>query len=159
MLLAAIATMARLDAPAQTNRVAVITTNIVTAVPWYREVNGRLYNTDASQLFQTINSAEIDEVGNGFVNIHWHPTEPITRSYIVNGSGIHTVKIGEKPQFDKVIMVLHLDLPDMREGTHVNFKALRVGRANSNGQTFELWDFGTPHRVTVVSTNWVKAPK
>ena len=39
---------------AETNRVEIVTTNIVEAVPWFREVNGQLYNTQLSIKFKAI---------------------------------------------------------------------------------------------------------
>jgi hypothetical protein len=136
------------------------TTNWVTAVPWFREVNGRLYNTEKSDKFIAI-SADCEEVLTNGVVARWIKTKPTYRRYSYGGvregnflsGGTETVKTGEEIVFDKEIFVQNYPLQGVAEGQKLNFRAMEVGVTNYGSHTIELWDYGTPHRVTVVSTN------
>ena len=137
-----------------------LTTNWITAVPWYREVNGQLYNTESSIKFENI-SADCRSVCSNGILLHWVKTQPIYKSYswgsqnIGNfiGGGTERVKTGEKVEFEKNIFVLHHPLQGVAEGQKLDFRAIRIGVTNFDSSTIELWDYGTPHRVMVISTN------
>jgi len=48
---------------------------------------------------------------------------------------------------------------DPAVGQEISFRAMRIGTTNYNGEMLELWDYGKPHNVMVVTTNSPPAAK
>lgn len=124
---------------AQTNRVAIFTTNVVTAVPWYREVNGTLYNTQRSQLFQHLPFCTVENVVGGSIAFEYSLIPPTAYN-----AQLH----------DAVLINYPLD--GMAKDHNFSVTAMKVGTTNLFGTVLELWDYGTPHHVIVITTNYVR---
>ncbi|HZT22920.1 MAG TPA: hypothetical protein VFB55_08440 [Verrucomicrobiae bacterium] len=150
---------------AQTNGSGVVvTTNYVTAVNWFREVNGQLYNTKASMLWREFDGKVLKVETNGIVVSILTPV--YGRMDESPGWIEHGELMGLNPsqrvllRYDESGKVIFLkNYPSNLEPAVtqvISFRAMRVGTINDSGNTLELWDYGTPHRVAVVSTNYVK---
>lgn len=155
---------------AQTSRTnVVVTTNYVTAVDWYRDVSGQLYNTKASILWTNF-QGEVLNVSTNQIVISTFTMEPIyqaatTTKYVPTGEfspdkpvlAATKVKVGEhKVQGRQIVLRNYPANFYAAVGKTISFRAMLVGTANYRDNTLELWDYGTPHRVAVVSTNYVK---
>jgi hypothetical protein len=159
-----------LQAGAQTNANPIFTTNYVTAVPWYREVNGQLYNTTRSALWKTL-AGDILKVSTNEIVLSTFQINPNygveTPSgqldyYYVGGVDGAPPTFGKKLYGKKVIICdcpasdSHLALA---VGETVQIRAMYIGTTNHDGDMLELWDHGTPHVVIVVTTNYARAFK
>jgi len=120
---------------AQTNLPSV-TTNFVKAVPWFREVDGKLYNVRLSKKFSYIH-ANVAEVRPDFVILTWSYESGYTH----------------RTEWVKDIAVLNCDDKQIAEGQLFTGDAMRVGVTNFNNRVIELWDCGKPHLVPVLVTN------
>lgn len=113
-------------------------TNYVTAAPTFREVNGQLYNIEASRVWHRV-AGKVKSVQNGglLVFAPQGNTGNVERCFVVNyedktGNGVAN---GD-----------WIETPCMRAGvTNVLYRG--------NPETFELWDCGKPHVVAVITTN------
>ena len=156
---------------AQANLVPVIRTNLITAAPSFREVNGKLYNSERSVLWTNFQGECLKVLPNGIL-IQTFTTEPVyeasTRSidshnYLgqVTSSRIvpTTVQTGTKevPSL-KFFLCNYPTNKNPADGETISFRALRTGTIDCNGETLELWDYGTPHVVMVVTTNYQTLP-
>jgi RNase P/RNase MRP subunit p29 len=124
-------------------------TNWVVAAPQFREINGQLYNTDLSKKFQGIEGTVID-VSSNFVVLE----QESTRSLYVPWQG--TVVTVNKTDFVVTNFPISLD-PTV--GANNGCRAMRIGTINYNGQVLKLYDYGTPHRVMVITTNSISENK
>jgi hypothetical protein len=128
----AIVFLAGLSTQAQTNR-PVIVTNWITAAPNFREVNGQLYNIDRSQKWEDFNRCEVIHVSGNLI--------------LLDSTGY-----GQKKSF------LLKNYPKEKfpaAGQIISVRALFVGTQEypEFRNTYELYDYGTPHRIMVVVTN------
>jgi hypothetical protein len=115
-------------------------TNWVTAAPQFREVNGELYNTEKSIKFQLF-EGKIETVLTNAIVLQKEWT-----SYDLDGS----------PRWnfgDKIFITNFPASLDPTTGSIKGGRAMRVGTINFEGDVLQLWDYGTPHRVMVVTTN------
>jgi len=151
---------------AQSNLSPVIATNWVTAVPYFREVNGQLYNTERSVLWTNF-QGDILKVLTDEIVVSTFTMEPVYKTEpvkipIYNNLGVTTgyrlvrtqVQTGEKKVRGRKIVLSHYPAnlaPAV--GQTVSFRAMRVGTSIYKGDVLELWDYGTPHVMMVVSTN------
>jgi hypothetical protein len=156
-----------LHARAQTNSAPVVTTNWVTAVPYYREVNGQLYNIQRSILWQTL-YGDILKVSTNEMVVSTFTTEPVYEAattsrevdnYMGGIAGYREVptqvQTGDKKVYGAKIIVRNC--PENLEpavGETIQLRVMRVGTTNYDGDILELWDCGTPHVVMVVTTNY-----
>lgn len=124
---------------AQTNFVLVFKTNYLTAVPWYREVDGQLYNTRYSLKFQHI-IAIVETNYEGSLMVGWN----------TNGAAA--------TNFEKEVLLLNYPTNGVTNGQKLNIRALPVDLTNISGKEFEIWDFGKPHVVEMVTSNKVFKP-
>jgi hypothetical protein len=124
---------------AQTNFVLVFKTNYLTAVPWYREVDGQLYNTRYSLKFQRV-IASVESNDDGSLIVGWN----------TNGAAA--------TNFEKEILLLNYPTNGVTNGEKLNFRALPVDMTNLNGNEIEIWDYGKPHVVETVTSNLVFKP-
>jgi len=161
------------SAGAQTNTLVaakaapILTTNFVTAVLWFREVNGQLYNTEQSVLFKNMN-ANIAAVLNDSIVVNTFTMQPVYEAsttsrevdnYMGGVVGYRQVPTRVYVGDDKVSgrTIILRNYPSNLSpavGQEISFHAIRVGTTNYNGQTLELWDYGTPHVVALVTTNY-----
>jgi hypothetical protein len=111
---------------AETNVVSVVVTNRVRAVEWYRDVDGKLYNTQKSQVWHLI-SGKVATAENGGLIVELQDQNIFLKNY--------SAKIAD--------------------GKPVNVRAMEAGVTNVEGFTLHVWDCGTPHFVSMVKTNFV----
>jgi hypothetical protein len=157
---------------AQTNIAPIISTNWIAAVPSFRDVNGKLYNTERSALWQSFNGKCLN-VSTNQILIETYTVEPIEeattasipeRNYLGQITGHRTVprtiQVGTKevPGIKRVVCNYPLNL-NPAVGQKLSFRAMQNGTIKHAGDTLELWDCGKPHAVMVVSTNYPHAFK
>jgi hypothetical protein len=157
------------DETNKVEKIPIVKTNYLQAVNWYRDVNHQLYNTHHSVAFESI-EAEVKAVYANGVLFNWtkkrtiYGKAPPSDSLASEGnflgsapSGIVAPQrpiIGYETIFSKDIFVLHYQ-NGAASGEKLLFRAMQVGTTNLDGNTIELWDYGMPHIVQVVVTNWV----
>ncbi len=159
-----------LQAGAQTNSAPVFSTNWVTAVPYYREVNGQLYNTTRSALWKTL-AGDILKVSTNEIVVSTYqinsdygvvtPSRQLDYYYVGGVDG--TPPTFGKKLYGKKVIVQNCPASDshlaLAVGETVQIRAMYIGTTNFNGDALELWDHGTPHLVKVVTTNYAPAVK
>lgn len=161
-----------LRAGSLTNHVPFITTNFVTAVPWFREVNGQLYNIRRSVLWKTM-YGDILKVSTNELVVSTFTMEPVyeaatasrpVHNFMGGIAGYRQVptqiQTGEKKV--RGVKIIVRDFPANLApavGETARLRVMRVGTTNYNGEILELWDCGKPHVVMVVTTNYPTAPK
>ena len=115
---------------AQTNIAPVISTNWVTAAPSFREIDGKPYNTELSTNFVY------------FMGEVW--------SVETNAIVIHKRLFG-----DNYIFITNYPAALQPAcGLMVSGKAMYRGTISFRDDVIQLWDYGTPHHVMVVTTNY-----
>jgi hypothetical protein len=153
---------------AQTNngeKVQVLSTNYLSAVDWYRDVNGQLYNTQQSALWKNLEGKCLSISTNGIVisilepiygRMDQLPSWTEGSQYMgLNPS--QQVRLGER-ETGKVIFLTNYPTALMPAVTkNISFRAIQTGTISQNGEVLELWDYGTQHKVPVVVTNRIKA--
>ncbi|HUZ06562.1 MAG TPA: hypothetical protein VMV89_03655 [Candidatus Paceibacterota bacterium] len=172
ILLAAIVALAGWRADAQTNVAPVIRTNLVTAAENFREVNGKLYNSGRSVLWKNYQGECLKVLTNGIL-VQTFTIEPVfeatttsrpIENYMGGITGYRqvptTVQTGTKevPSL-KFFLRNYPANKNPADGETISFRALRTGTIDYNGETLELWDYGTPHVAMVVTTNYPRAFK
>lgn len=161
----------------------VLQTNLVTADKSFREVDGKLYNIQKSQLWLDVRGAFVRQLTNGSL-FRAYSTEPIydleekerdrerrirdrRRFASRDGSlgatadfglaiGPIDYLIGYKTNFGGFFIVKNaptMDVDDCRQ-----FRCLEVGHMKWRGKNISVYDLGLPHRVSVVKTNAVVQP-
>lgn len=162
-----------------TNLVPILTTNFVEVKPWYREVNGQVYDPEHSSRWMTVGGRVTEVLSNAIIVqlVSELPTD-YRKVGTVYGRGWHApeyVPFGEKDVPGATIMLLNhannsaivrnsegVEVPAMQVGYRVAPAAMFVGTTNYNGKVLPLWDCGCepPSGVlTVVSTNNLPRPK
>lgn len=140
-----------------------VITNVVTAHPAFRIVKGQLYNTELSTNFATVKGQCLAVLSNGVIVQQFE----IRRTYqefatnlaqvIAAVSGAPAPLIKEEYVPVKKIFVRNYPSQPLAEiGSPILARAMRDGIFNYQSELIELWDYGTPHRVVMVTTN--KAP-
>jgi len=168
-IMVGVAAVAVLDCQvkAQTNVTPTIRTNFITAAQSFREVNGKLYNSERSILWTNFQGECLKVLTNGLV-ISTFTMEPVyqmgTTTRFIPGvpgaPGRHEivpekVQVGENKVLGRKIILQNYPaglFPAV--GQSITFRSIRVGTSDFNGDTLELWDYGTPHVVMVVTTNY-----
>ncbi len=140
---------------------ATVTTNIVTAHPAFRIVNGQLYNTELSTNFATLEGHCIAVLSNGVIaqriEIQTYQ-EPATNAaqvaLAITGTPAPVIKAEYVP--GKKFFVRNFpDQPLAEIGSPIIVRAIRDGVFSYESEIMELWDYGTPNKVAVVTTNGV----
>jgi hypothetical protein len=106
---------------------ADVQTNYVPAVPWFREVNGKLYNTKLSLLWENKTGSV------------WAVTDS---GVVINTDSDKYVFLTNYPNLERAA-----------DGQKVTMRAMRVGVYQWRTYTFESWDCGQTHYVPIVVTN------
>lgn len=139
-----------------------VVTNIVTAHPTYRIVNERLYNTDLSTNFATLEGQCVKVLTNGVIvqriEIRQTYLEVATNTAqalaALAGAPAPLVKEELVPG-KKFFIRNYPDQPLAVIGSPVVARAMRDGVFSYESEIMELWDYGTPNKVVVVVTNGV----
>jgi hypothetical protein len=150
-----------LQAVAQTNSAPVFATNFVAAVPWFREVNGKLYNTEQSVLFKNLEGKCLKVGTNGLLiglqepiwgRMDSLPSWQDGDEYMgMNPS--QQVRVGDRDTGKVIVLKNYFQTENPAVTQELSFKAMQTGTINYNGDILELWDCGMPHVVMVVTTN------
>jgi hypothetical protein len=142
---------------------ATVTTNIVTAHPAFRIVNGQLYNTELSTNFATLEGQCIAVLSNGVIaqriEIQTYQDTPTNAAQValaVAGTPGPVIKAEYVPG-KKFFVRNYPDQPLAEIGSPVIVRAMRDGVFSYESEIMELWDYGTPNKVAVVTTNGVSA--
>ncbi len=125
-------------------------TNWVTAAPNFREVNGQLYNVQRSALFHEIKGVCISTRTNTI------GVSTIDETETVKESNLELLRLGLKTGNDFYWhgqAIVLLNYPDATIGARISGYAMRVGTTNLPHGAYELWDYGTPHHIAVITTN------
>ena len=127
-------------------------TNWITAAPQFREVDGQLYNTQKSIKFEPMVGTIVDVSGNVTVLRQEHLK--VVDAYLRTANTI---------QYEDFVVTNFPVALQPTVGAQIYFQsrtnavlAMRVGTINYNGQILKLYDYGTPHRVAVVTTNSIR---
>jgi hypothetical protein len=152
-------------ADAQTNVAPVIRTNLITAAQSFREVNGQLYNTERSVLFQSMAGHCLEVSTNGLL-IALVEAEPIWGrmdelpswrdgdEYMGLNPAMRVV-VGKREKTGKIIFLKNYFQTKNPAVTQLlSFRAMQDGTIDYNNHILEAWDSGTPHVVMVVTTNY-----
>ena len=160
-------------AHAQTNFAPSIRTNFVTAAQSFREVDGRLYNSERSVLWTNFQGECLKVLTNGLA-ISTFTMETIYQAATTTefrhrgfdatpGTPVLVatqVPVGERKVPGRKIILRNYPaelFPAV--GQSITFRAMKVGTSDFDEDTIELWDYGTPHVVMVVTTNYPRAFK
>lgn len=140
---------------------ATVTTNVVTAHPAFRIVNGQLYNTELSTNFATLEGRCIAVLSNGviaqrieIVNYQEPATNAAQVALAITGTPAPVIKTEYVPG-KKFFIRNYPDQPLAEIGSPVLVRAMRDGVFSYESEIMELWDYGTPNKVAVVTTNGV----
>jgi hypothetical protein len=120
---------------AQNDRIPVVATNFVTAGPNYRVFNGRLYNTEFSS--------------------NWTDVAGV----VVDVSDEENILVSNAEKQTCFILKNYTDF--RARAAQISTKAICFGTNNWNGELggiYPAYDCGQPHRVLIVTTNYV-SPK
>jgi len=151
---------------AQTNVAPTISSNWITAAKEFREVDGKLYNINRSVLWHGHDGKFLKVSTNGIV-VQMFTTEPVYQAATTSRethnswggiSGYRTVPT--------TVQVDTKEVPDVKcclrnypktlspaVGQKAFFWAMKTGTTNVDDEMLELWDYGLPHIVMVVTTN------
>jgi hypothetical protein len=144
-----------------TNRFAtnvVVTTNVVTAHPAFRTIKGQLYNTELSTNFATIEGQCIAVLTNGVV-VQRMELQQVYQEVATNtATGVAPAAVlvrEERVPGKKFFIRNYPDNPMASVGDPISARAMRDGVFSYQNEAMELWEYGQPHKVAVVSTNGV----
>ena len=151
---------------AETNEIPVVSTNVWTAMPWYREVNGKVYYPQHSALWKQLSGlAEIKAILPDAVV--WQSCEDrrifddqgrltaenriYGKKFIIRHDSIEVYSAG--PNGLEPTSTLQIGSESELKGLLVMY----VGTTNYNGEVIPVWDCGeqvTNTTFTVISTNY-----
>ncbi len=137
-----------------------VTTNIVTALPAFRLVNGQLYNTDLSTNFATLEGQCLKVLSNGVIIQRMEmrqtylevPTNAVQVAAALAGAPVPLLSEEYVPG-KKFFIRNYPDQPLAEIGSRIVARAMRDGVFNYESEIMELWDYGTPNKVAVVTIN------
>jgi hypothetical protein len=150
-----------------------VVTNYYAAHPDWREVDGRLYNRAKSIVWTNLVGRLAGRNGQLVIvetveehRVYGPPVrergDALAEIGALSEAAMHASPISPTPRLisrEEVagpMVVVKNPPPEWvkcANGDRLNFKALRVGVTNVNGQTLAIYDFGKPHIVQVVRTN------
>jgi len=142
-------------------QVPVTATNVVTAHPAFRIVNGQLYNTDVSTNFTMIGGQCVIVLTNGVIVQQFEVKQTLT--YPTNAAELGVALSNRSSQIikeevipgKKVFIRNYPNQPLVVVGSPVAARAMRDGVFTYESEIIEQWDYGTPNQVAVVTTNAV----
>lgn len=145
-----------------------LSTNMVSASPNFRRVNGQLYNTEKSKLWENVTGTVISKAGGILIietyveqkqSLHLaaRPTGGGNAGAYVGGP-TPPVAVQKWREPGPTIAITNIpDYATLAEGNAIDTEVMRVGVLDSGGHTLELWDRGTLNRALVITTNWPAA--
>jgi hypothetical protein len=135
-------------------------TNYVTAAPHFRRVDGKLYNTQKSVLWLDIKAECLNVTTNGvllqkFTVNRVYKTDPVSYGQSIGAYSSqpptrHLISETKIPG-QKLILRNYPTNNGAASGQVIEATAMRVGSIDYKGETLELWDYGTPNVVPVVT--------
>ena len=152
-----------ISSSAQTNFTIVTRTNIVRAAPNFREVNGQLYNTSFSRLWQIQSGKILDVQPNGVV-LQTFTTNKVYQNVYVEGRGQPGSYGGTSDHYEKrlvssdLVPAQRIFITNYRIGAvdqQISVPAMQTGTIQIGGTLFEKWDCGLPHIVTNIVSSKV----
>ena len=141
---------------AQTNKITVLTTNILTAAPNFREVNGQLYNSSFSKLWK-VQCGKIADVQQSGIVLQTFTTNNVYQNVFVAGHGQPGSFSGTSDHYEKrlvssdLVPAQRIFINNYRIGAmdqEISVAAMKTGTIQIGGTPFEEWDCGRPHFVT-----------
>jgi hypothetical protein len=135
---------------AQTNISPVIHTNWFMAAREFREVDGQLYNTRLSNLWQ-FKGGEIMAVLDNEIVVQ--EFQEVAAEHGANEYGQRIVTATDKIYGLKFI-IKNPQEKNPAVGELAVDRVMKIGTENYHGETLELWDCGKPHIFMVVTTNY-----
>jgi hypothetical protein len=164
IILGVVVSLAAISSPAQTNFIIVTRTNILQAAPNFREVNGQLYNSSFSKLWQ-IQTGKILEVQTNGVVLQTFTTNNVYQNVFVAGHGTPGTFSGTSDHYEKRLVSSDL-VPEKRVfinhyhigavDQEISIPAMKTGTIQIGGNVLEAWDIGLPHFVTNIVSSKVK---
>ena len=138
-----------------------VSSNIVTAIPSFRIVNGQLYNTDLSTNFTTLEGQCIAVLTNGVIVQQFqvgqtvaYPTNAAELAVALANRPVQLVKEEVVPG-KKFFIRNFPNEPLAVAGGPIIARAMRDGVYTYESEIMELWDYGTPNKLVVLTTNSV----
>ena len=139
-----------------------VATNLVTAHPAFRVVNGQLYNTDLSTNFATLQGQCVAVLTNGVIvqriEIRQTYQEVATNAAqalaAATGAPARVIKEEYVPG-KKYFIRNYPDRPLAEVGSSIVARAMRDGVFKHDSEIMEQWDYGTPNKVIQVITNGI----
>ena len=139
-----------------------VATNLVTAHPAFRLVNGQLYNTDLSSNFATVEGQCVAVLTNGVI-VQRIEIRRTYQEFATNAAQVLAAVAGApapllKEEYvpgKKFFIRNYPDKPLAVIGSPIVARAMRDGIFSYESEIIELWDYGTPNKVAVVTTNGV----
>jgi hypothetical protein len=140
----------------------VVTTNVITAHPTFRIVNGQLYNTSLSTNFFTLTGQCISILSNGVIVQRIEvaranqavPTNAAQLTMALSDTSVEKIKTELVPG-KKLFIRNYPDQPLAIIGHSIAARAMRDGVFSYGSEIIEQWDYGTPNTVTLVTTNGI----
>lgn len=138
-------------------------TNYVAADPAFRRVGGQLYNTEKSVLWMPFEGDCVKVLTNGVIiqkftmkQVYETIRPRVTANQSIGAySGasapVRRVVSEEKVPGQKVFIRNYPKSRAPVTGRVLTGKAIRMGTYEYNGDTLELWDYGTPNIAPVIS--------
>jgi hypothetical protein len=150
---------AQTNAVSITNTLPVITTNVWIVRPWYREINGQVYDPWQSALWKPIKGmVEVKKV----LPDNTYTCQWCERRDVNGPRGTE----GEYVVYGKKFVLCHwLSTPPPSIGEQIEFigepYAMYIGNTNLDGEVLPVWDCGNvikSNTVTITTTNYPPQP-
>jgi len=140
-----------------------VATNVVTAHPAFRVVNGQLYNTDLSTNFATLEGQCVAVLTNGVIVQRIEIRQTYQDVATTNAAQALAAATGAparviKEEFvpgKKFFIRNYPDQPLAEVGSPIVARAMRDGVFKHESEVMEQWDYGTPNKVVQVITNGI----
>jgi len=132
-------------------------TNFAESVPWFRDVNGQLYNTRLAAHWMVFNGKVSKVMTNGIV-LQLFKTNNVYESVFVRGNGGPAGAFGSTSDRNVRRLASSQEVPERKifvknsetnyvDGERMNIKAMKTGTIKIEDELLEIWDCGTRHRV------------
>lgn len=121
----------------------VAATNLITAAPNFREVDGKLYNIEKSVLWMDFSGRVYGVASNIII---------IGRGYIGRLDSHESLVEGVNLVQGRKVAIRNCT-NGIAVGDQIKGRAMKVGVWDNSGSVLQLWDCGLPHRVAVLKTN------
>jgi hypothetical protein len=148
-----------------TNPAPTLTTNVVAAAS-FRVVTGQLYNIERSVLWSNFTADYVQDVPDGIL-VQPFELKPIYQTNSTPGGTVGNFFFGTggKSQvgYEKIVSrpIALRNFPEGLQkpsiGRVVRVRAMKIGTCEVDGESYELWDYGAPHILHIVRTNWSRA--